>query len=111
MAALLQKWLNRIAIYNFTEHLVFHTFMFSASNFITLVYGLDRIIGQQAAYFLGLILFVSIYLYSYQQFLKKSWWRTILDNIVIVLFGFVLQAIALTLILVIIGLTKKFLGW
>jgi len=62
MAALLQKWLNRKAIYNFTEHLVFHTFMFSASNFITLVYGLDRIIGPQAAYFIGLILSIGFYL-------------------------------------------------
>ncbi|MFZ6050449.1 DUF3667 domain-containing protein [Halocola ammonii] len=78
------QWLfNRRSGYNYAEMLVFHTYIYSIINLISLILVLDYFINGAI---LTLILMVGssiYYIISYKSFMKKSWGRAIWEMIVI----------------------------
>lgn len=90
---------NRKAPFNFAEHLVFNTYLYSFSNLIMVFAIVDHWINSKIAVYLISPLLLIYYIVAYRQFFKKSWWRSALELIVIMLVSLSLYSLVSGLVL------------
>jgi hypothetical protein len=96
--ALFQFLLNRKSGYNYTENLVQQTYLFTIANLASLIIGLDVIVNKALVSFLSVSLYFGYYIYAYKVFFQKSWGRSFLENVLII----ILSSIAYMLLLVVL---------
>jgi hypothetical protein len=87
--------------YNFAEHLVFQTYLFSISNIIGFILPLDHFVPWWVIMTVVYILMFFYYIYAYREFLKKSTFRSILEMAMILVFSLLLWS---TLIIIVFAL-------
>ncbi len=84
--------------FNFAEHLVFQTYMFSVSNIISFLFPLDHLLGGVAILIIYLLFFF-YYIYGYKEFLGKSWRRSFFEMMTILIVGMTIWAVLLMITL------------
>jgi len=84
-------WLiNLKGSFNFAEHLVFQVYLFCLSNIIGFLFPLDHLIPSFIVFLIIYVLIFFYYIYGYKEFLKKSWIRSVLESLFILIFSSVL---------------------
>lgn len=104
---LLQYWLNRKSGFNYTENLVEQTYLFTLANLASLIIALDTFISVALAGTISIGLYFFYYVYAYKVFFKKSWGRSVLENLVIMIGGAIFYALVIASCLLLLGLMLK----
>ena len=77
-------WLfNYKGPYNLAENFVFQAYYFCLSNIIIMPVILDRVLEPWLLMLISTVAFVFYYAYAYQSFYNKTWFRAIVESIVI----------------------------
>lgn len=85
--ALFSWLLNLKGKFNFAEHLVFQVYLFCISNILSFLYPLDHFIPIPVVFLIIYVLMFFYYIYGYKEFLKKSWLRSAIEMIFVLLFA------------------------
>jgi hypothetical protein len=82
------SWLiNLKRRFNFAEHLVFQVYLFCISNILSCLYPLDHVMPVLLVFAMIYILMFFYYIYGYKEFLGKSWLRSALEMVFILIFS------------------------
>lgn len=99
---------NRKSAYNYTEHLVFNTYLYCISNLTMVLYLLDYLLNLSFLNYFTAPILLFYYVLAYRQFFNKSWLRSSIEILVIAIISSLIYALMGTLILGLIAAFEKF---
>jgi hypothetical protein len=81
---------NLKGLFNYAEHLVYQTYMFSLSNILSFIFPLDKFVHGAIIFGLVYLVLFGYYIYGYREFLQKSWLRSVLESVFILIVASIL---------------------
>lgn len=87
IAAGITMLFNRKSDYNYAEHLVYQAFLLCITNIITLLFIADHFVNSAFLSAFLTFAFLFYFAYSYKVLFNKTWWRSILEQVLIYLLG------------------------